>query len=148
MLPFPAYLQGMETILENLTQILNRLVPSLPTRDGNVPLLLRQHNLLVGSQPTYKGWKPVENGVLRAYSIMFPAYLQGMETVPRSTPARYRLPGFPAYLQGMETCLPGGPGPARGGSQPTYKGWKLMVRGIKREDDRVPSLPTRDGNQT
>ena len=125
---FPAYLQGMETV---------------PRRPGDGPCLCR-------SQPTYKEWKPLRTPFGSVPGLWaFPAYLQGMETIeqvirrfpdPLGSQPTYKewkpVPGkgkghhqvvFPAYLQGMEIEIP--------------EEAKTFVK-------LVPSLPTRNGNNT
>ena len=54
------------------------------------------------SQPTYKEWKA--SSIVRGYpaGILFPAYLQGMESELERLPLLRGLK-FPAYLQGMES---------------------------------------------
>ncbi len=91
----------------------------------------------------------------------FPAYLQGMETRGEHRPARgcwgvpslptrngnlglgagpgFATARFPAYLQGMETRNAVSAKPLAGGSQPTYKEWKL---GCFRQTARcLPTFP-------
>ena len=146
-------------------------VPSLPTRNGNtfVSWICSYMGHLVPSLPTRNGNWPGNVQEVQA-AEEFPAYLQGMETdVPEN--GNVAVMGFPAYLQGMETGLRGNTSPARSRcSQPTYKEWKQNLDGFKDVLEHrsqptykewklvkscasprrilVPSLPTRNGNQS
>ena len=79
-------------------------VPSLPTRDGNLfDLVDLGNHARVPSLPTRDGNSGSPGGEAS----------RGCE--------------FPAYLQGMETSLCSSGVDGSGCSQPTYKGWKLLV---------------------
>ena len=123
--PFPAYLQGMETVKHRGPFY------RLPGR----------------SQPTYKEWKPTLNGSTTAHTTGFPAYLQGMETISRMWSGG-RPGGFPAYLQGMETRAPlCGVGRGRRKFPAYLQGMETHLRNpLVGGSERVPSLPTRNGN--
>ncbi len=58
----------------------NILVPSLPTRNGNRRTPLPFGCCQTCSQPTYKEWKRAVVMDSAELSMLFPAYLQGMET--------------------------------------------------------------------
>ena len=149
----------------------NHPVPSLPTRNGNKPCWCRPLPLsVVPSLPTRNG-----NGVPVAERFSrfarFPAYLQGMETdfslglrrrrLCRSQPTykEWKLRDT-VYELRAETC-----------SQPTYKEWKRKRGTLETSEgsrfpaylqgmetsyviengtrlSMVPSLPTRNGNDT
>ena len=88
-----------------------------------VRLFLREVYKL-GTDPTYKEWKP--NFVLLddKFFIEHGSYLQGMETILFVAPELY-LSTHGSYLQGMETKKSGrrkALGELR--TDPTYKEWK------------------------
>ncbi len=56
-------------------------VPSLPTRNGNLYRVKEAPRPGKGSQPTYKEWKLPAHTVFPSAAALFPAYLQGMETL-------------------------------------------------------------------
>ena len=106
---FPAYLQGMETEIA-------------------IGLGVTNH---IGSQPTYKEWKPLrvfsERGARDRQVPSLPTRNGNLCTL---LAIRHVSMRFPAYLQGMETEKADGlemEVPLR--SQPTYKEWKRVVWG-------------------
>ena len=149
----------------------DRLVLSLPTRNGNVNLTIG-----VGVRKTLF-WAYLQGMETRTGQnghfgeILFWAYLQGMETIGDEKNKEVE-DVFWAYLQGMETppkfligiyrflvlSLPTRNGnysyPTRlatpsSGFEPTYKEWK-RPRGLGRLQGwghKVLSLPTRNGNE-
>ena len=147
LLLFPAYLQGMETGSDRNARGRCKEVPSLPTRNGNRTMVRINFFFMSSSQPTYKEWKlmtltllpsvvpsvpslPTRNGnsiiILKHWlePLVFPAYLQGMETELRFNASHntFRVPSLPTRNGNAQSGLPSVCGFRR--SQPTYKEWK------------------------
>ncbi len=144
---FPAYLQGMETRIPG-SPVAVLLGCSQPTyKEWKRPRSRSVGAHSRGSQPTYKEWKQIRRAVCHSLTSMFPAYLQGMETVVAKCYLSKRAM-FPAYLQGMETKGTGGGTYARCQGFPAYlQGMETYIPpSCGRRDFKVPSLPTRNGN--
>ena len=187
---FPAYLQGMETTKAGARVLSFMKVPSLPTRNGNLTRRVQSHQFpdvpslptrngngsrwpsttrrAACSQPTYKEWKRAYKAVKRALERLFPAYLQGMETVlsvlslllVRVVPSLPTRNGNAEVHHLVAGCVLVPSLPTRNGNDGSYPGgvipWAFpaylqgMETAVCRERPalpfQVPSLPTRNGN--
>ena len=102
------------------------MVPSLPTRNGNVGITSFVAGAVRRSQPTYKEWKPTQccQSSEPVGSGSQPTYKEWKQGLEKAGSPGSKL--FPAYLQGMETTDRVLDEPDPVGSQPTYKEWKRL----------------------
>ena len=122
-----SYLQGMET---------------------NIPSFTFERDIDMCTDPTYKEWKLLSQGIFQLSPSTHGSYLQGMETTKRRVKLQVKIQLHGSYLQGMETyfsqllllnLLKARILPTRNGNEclrfigfhdsrctdPTYKEWKL-----------------------
>ena len=140
----------METALINSNRALPFRARILPTRNGNSMTILLALMVFIGTDPTYKEWKPGVGDHQHRHPNGHGSYLQGMETgFPRLLACYiYQARILPtrngnntlhpygrnwhgahgSYLQGMETERGFYVDEIRDAStDPTYKEWKRIA---------------------